>query len=184
MAPIDGPFDAGIFAEATIASEQYIINTEPDSKGWLGTVAGIPTVFARGDSCEQCEAQTRDALIVALATMLEAGVKPPIPPHLDANYYVEVRDGRWCVLDNDQVFARCYNQADADRVARLLNLGSQLLPDLRTFISSISAKMNVLESIIKEPLEFRDPVLAAKELSSLHAIVEPWLTDKRLNWPQ
>lgn len=53
---------------------------EPDGAGgFVGRALEFPTVFDRGGSADECVRNTRAALLVAVATMLEMGERPPPP---------------------------------------------------------------------------------------------------------
>lgn len=48
-----------------------------DELGYIGSSVEIPTVMADGRTPDACVKATREALAVALATMLEMGRRPP-----------------------------------------------------------------------------------------------------------
>lgn len=78
--PKDGPFDTGILDRAIDLASRYRIVLRPEGrKGFVGTVLEIPTVFSTGDSADECVRKVRDAVAVAVASLLEAGVRPPQP---------------------------------------------------------------------------------------------------------
>ncbi len=47
--------------------------------GYLGSAIEFPTAVARGRTSEECVQSTRRALAAVVATMLEAGRRPPAP---------------------------------------------------------------------------------------------------------
>ena len=47
--------------------------------GFVGASIELPMVFADGKTTEQCCKNTREALTVAVATMIECGQSPPSP---------------------------------------------------------------------------------------------------------
>jgi len=58
--------------------ERYRIVLEPDDTlGFVGSSIEMPTVFADGKTAEECVHATREALSIAVATMLEMGKRPP-----------------------------------------------------------------------------------------------------------
>jgi predicted RNase H-like HicB family nuclease len=74
------PFSAAILHKAQEIARDYRITIEKsDSLGYIGTSIEIPTVFADGKTPGDCYEATQQALTVAVATMLEAGQKPPQP---------------------------------------------------------------------------------------------------------
>lgn len=79
-APLDRPFDPAIEGRARELAERYrlVLEPEPDV-GFVGHGLEMPSVFADGPSAEECVRATRDALTVAVATMLEMGMRPPAP---------------------------------------------------------------------------------------------------------
>ncbi len=76
---VDGPFDPGVLRRARAIVGDYRIILEPDEKlGYIGSSIELPTVFADGKSPDACVKATREALAVAVATMLETGKRPPV----------------------------------------------------------------------------------------------------------
>lgn len=74
---------AAVFGEerwsaAMRTADEYtvIVKPRPDG-GYMGTSFEIPTVFARGCTRNECNSSTTQALAIAVATILEAGGKPP-----------------------------------------------------------------------------------------------------------
>ena len=78
--PIDRPFDPKIIKRAKDIAATYriVIHTDEDL-GYFGTSVEMPTVMADGATVEACVAELKEALIGAVATMLEMGDKPPLP---------------------------------------------------------------------------------------------------------
>ena len=77
---IDRPFKPDIIKRARQLARQYRLILEPDSEvGFIGRSIELPSVFADGESADDCVAATREALEVAVATMLESGMSPPAP---------------------------------------------------------------------------------------------------------
>ena len=74
------PFEARTLKRAKSLADQYRIILEPDDQlGYIGTAVELPTGFADGRTPDECVKATREALKVAVATMLEAGQNPPQP---------------------------------------------------------------------------------------------------------
>lgn len=77
---IDRPFDASTFRRARdIAAEYRLILEQNDELGFVGSSVEMPTVFADGQTPDGCVTSTREALAVAVATLLESGQRPPLP---------------------------------------------------------------------------------------------------------
>lgn len=62
-----------------MAGRYRVILRQDEKGGYLGTSLEIPTVFATRKSAGECVDAAYQALAVAVATMLEAGVTPPEP---------------------------------------------------------------------------------------------------------
>lgn len=59
---------------------QYRLVLESDGEGgYLGSAIEFPTAVAHGATADACVQSTRRALTVAVATMIEAGRRPPAP---------------------------------------------------------------------------------------------------------
>jgi len=56
-----------------------IILERHDRLGFIGCAVELPTVFADARTPEQCYKATEDALMIAIATMIESGQRPPQP---------------------------------------------------------------------------------------------------------
>jgi predicted RNase H-like HicB family nuclease len=66
-------------ARATeIASGYKIILESDEDVGFVGHALELPTVFGDGPTPTECVASVREALAVAVATMLEMGERPPL----------------------------------------------------------------------------------------------------------
>ncbi len=77
---IDRPFKSDIVKRAREIAHQYRLILEPEAEvGFIGRSIELPSVFADGESADDCVAATREALEVAVATMLESGTSPPAP---------------------------------------------------------------------------------------------------------
>lgn len=77
---IDAPFAPSIIkkAEAIASAYRLLIDPEPEV-GYLGRTVEMPYAMGDGETIEACVAQVREATVAAVATMLEAGERPPTP---------------------------------------------------------------------------------------------------------
>lgn len=76
---VDRPFDASLFSRARRIVADYRIILEPDAGlGFVGSAIELPTVLADGRTPDKCVDAVREALAVAVATMLELGKRPPV----------------------------------------------------------------------------------------------------------
>ena len=76
---ISAPFAKSILAAAGKIVEAYDIVLRREDDEWYGHALEYPEAMGDGSTVEECFAQTRKALVVAVATMLEAGQTPPAP---------------------------------------------------------------------------------------------------------
>ena len=77
---LDRPFEAAVLRRAQGIANQYRLILEPDDElGFVGQAVELPNVFADGRTANKCVQATREALTAAVATMLEAGQRPPAP---------------------------------------------------------------------------------------------------------
>ena len=77
---LEKPFDASVLKRARkIAADYKITLQHNDRLGFIGSSVELPAVFADGKTIEQCYKNTREALEVAIATMIEVGQRPPQP---------------------------------------------------------------------------------------------------------
>lgn len=75
-----GPFDPAVLRRARKIAERYRIVLElNDELGYIGSSIELPNVFADGKSPDECVNAAREALRVAVATMIEQGKEPPAP---------------------------------------------------------------------------------------------------------
>lgn len=75
---VDAPFDPDLLRRAeAIAGDYRLILEHSPELGYIGTAVEMPTVFADGRTPDECVKATRQALAVAVATMLERGQRPP-----------------------------------------------------------------------------------------------------------
>lgn len=75
---VDAPFDEGVLRRAKRIARSYRIMLEPDEDGgYVGRAVEMPSVFGAGSTPNRCVEETREALISAIATMIEAGEVVP-----------------------------------------------------------------------------------------------------------
>lgn len=71
-------FDKTVLANAKEITDGYHIIVEKDDKlGYIASSVELPTVFADGKKEIECFRAIREALMGAVATMIEGGRKPP-----------------------------------------------------------------------------------------------------------
>jgi predicted RNase H-like HicB family nuclease len=76
---IDRPFDKDILKQAKSFADQYQLVIWSEDGEFYGRGLELPLVMSGGKTPDQCVQNTREALIVAVAYMLEEGEKPPAP---------------------------------------------------------------------------------------------------------
>jgi predicted RNase H-like HicB family nuclease len=77
---INKPFKESIVRKAgKIVADYRIILERNERLGFIGSSVELPTVFADAKTPEKCYKATQDALMVAVATMIECGQRPPQP---------------------------------------------------------------------------------------------------------
>ena len=77
---LDRPFSKHTLRKASEIVEDYrIILERNDRLGFIGSSVELPTVFADAKTPEKCYSATKEALTVAVATMIECGQRPPQP---------------------------------------------------------------------------------------------------------
>ena len=75
----DRPFEESVLRRARKIVENYsIVFKKDDQLGYIGNAIELPMVFADGKTVTQCYEATKEALVVAVATMIECGRKPPM----------------------------------------------------------------------------------------------------------
>ena len=73
-------FKASVLRKAKkIAADYRIVLEKNERLGFIGSSVELPTVFADAKTPNKCYKATRDALMVAVATMIECGQRPPQP---------------------------------------------------------------------------------------------------------
>ena len=77
---LDKPFKESIVRKAgKIVADYRIILERNERLGFIGSSVELPTVFADAKTPEKCYKAVQDALMVAVATMIECGQRPPQP---------------------------------------------------------------------------------------------------------
>ena len=76
---IDRPFDAQVLERARKIAAGYQIILQFEDGEYFGRGLELPYAMSDGKTPDQCVANTRDAFVAVVATMLEAGVAPPSP---------------------------------------------------------------------------------------------------------
>ena len=76
---VDRPFDATVLKRARAIAEQYQIILQFEDGEYYGRGLEMPYVMNDGKTPDACVRATREALTVAVATLLEAGDAPPAP---------------------------------------------------------------------------------------------------------
>ncbi len=77
---LERPFKESVVRKAKrIAADYRIILERNDRLGFIGTAVEFPTVFADAKTPEKCYKAIEEALMVAVATMIECGQRPPQP---------------------------------------------------------------------------------------------------------
>jgi predicted RNase H-like HicB family nuclease len=79
---IDRPFDREVWKHAKAVARQYQIIVGQEDDQWFGRGLELPNVFGDGKTATQCMNNTREALAVAVAFLLEEGQRPPVPANL------------------------------------------------------------------------------------------------------
>lgn len=74
------PVDAAVLKRARKIAGQYRLTLDcDDALGYVGSSVELPTVFADGSTAEKCVQAIREALALAISTMIEYGQNPPLP---------------------------------------------------------------------------------------------------------
>lgn len=77
---LDRPFDPRVLARASDLANAYRFMLERTGDGrYLARAVEFPTVFVHAPTPNECERKIREALTVAVASMIEAGEAPPLP---------------------------------------------------------------------------------------------------------
>lgn len=77
---LNQPFKSSVLRDAKrIVSDYRIILERNGRLGFIGSSVELPTVFADAKTPEKCYSATKEALTIAVATMIECGQRPPQP---------------------------------------------------------------------------------------------------------
>ncbi len=77
---LERPFKESVVRKAKrIAADYRIILERNERLGFIGSSVELPTVFADAKTPEKCYRAAEDALMAAVATMIECGQRPPQP---------------------------------------------------------------------------------------------------------
>ena len=77
---LERPFKESVLRKAKrIVADYRIIIERNERLGFIGSSVELPTVFADGKTNDKCYRAAQEALIVAVATMIECGQRPPQP---------------------------------------------------------------------------------------------------------
>lgn len=77
---LNKPFKESIVRKARqIVADYRIILERNERLGFIGSSVELPTVFADAKTPEKCYRTVEEALMVAVATMIECGQRPPQP---------------------------------------------------------------------------------------------------------
>ena len=73
------PFNRALLKKARAVADRYKIIIEREEDDWHGRGLELPTAFGDGPTVDAAVADTREALVTAVAYLLEEGRKPPAP---------------------------------------------------------------------------------------------------------
>ena len=76
---ISAPFAASVLSAARKIVDEYNLVLGQEDGEWYGHALEYPEAMGDGASVAECVAATRQALLAGVATMLEAGERPPRP---------------------------------------------------------------------------------------------------------
>ena len=76
---IDRPFDRGVLTRARAIAGRYKIMIEVEDGHWYGHGLEMRTVFGDGRTVQAAVGDTREALVTAVAHLIEKGQTPPEP---------------------------------------------------------------------------------------------------------
>ena len=77
---LNRPFKESVVRKAKKIVANYRIILERNERlGFIGSSVELPTVFADARMPDKCYRATQEALMVAVATMIECGQRPPQP---------------------------------------------------------------------------------------------------------
>jgi predicted RNase H-like HicB family nuclease len=76
---VDRPFAPELLSEAEKIAKQYQVILSHEDDEWYGRGLELPHVFGDGRTPAECIASTREALVGAVAFLLEQAQRPPTP---------------------------------------------------------------------------------------------------------
>jgi len=77
---LNRPFKESVLRKAKKIVADYRITLERNDRlGFIGSSVELPTVFADAKTPDKCYKATQEALMVAVATMIESDQRPPQP---------------------------------------------------------------------------------------------------------
>ncbi len=76
---LDRPFDIKTLTKAKKIVTQYEVIMSFENGQWYGKGVEMPTVFGGGKTPNECMESTREALVAAVAYLLESGRPAPLP---------------------------------------------------------------------------------------------------------
>lgn len=76
---LDRPFAADVLRRAAALAAQYQVILEFEDGEWFGRGLELPGAMGDGKSPDRCVTATREAMVSAVASMLEDGERPPAP---------------------------------------------------------------------------------------------------------
>jgi predicted RNase H-like HicB family nuclease len=76
---IDRPFSRDVLRRAAELSAQYQVILGLEDGQWFGRGLELPGAMGDGKTPDKCVIATREAMISAVASMLEEGERPPAP---------------------------------------------------------------------------------------------------------
>jgi len=97
------PFAAKVLASAKRIARAYDLILRCEDGEWFGHALEYPEAMGDGKTVDACVRATRQALTVAVATMLEAGQSPPPPAragHRSAQVNVRLTPEEKAVLES------------------------------------------------------------------------------------
>lgn len=73
------PFSGEVLRKARKkAGEYHIVIERSERLGFIGSSIELPNVYAEGKTADECYCTVQEALTIAVATMIEAGRRPPM----------------------------------------------------------------------------------------------------------
>ncbi len=89
---IDRPFAPKVLSRAREIAEQYQVIVSCEEGHWYGRGLELPNVFGDGRTASQCIENTREALVDAVAFLVEEDQRPPVPAREGARtLHVDIR---------------------------------------------------------------------------------------------